>query len=120
MSEIKVVEDNYPNEYAPLVKFAQLEKFVNSRPELVGRVNNMSEYDTIFLGYPNWFAALPMPVNTFLESYNFAGKTIHHFCTHEGSGGVVQNGFQIYGHIPQKDRPEAEKQVQEWLDSLGY
>jgi flavodoxin len=46
----------------------------------------MEQYDTIFLGYPIWWDTFPMPVFTFLESYNFAGKTILPFCTHEGSG----------------------------------
>jgi len=49
-------------------------------------VNNMDRYDTIILGYPNWWGTFPMDVFTFLEEYEFAGKTILPFCTHEGSG----------------------------------
>jgi flavodoxin len=46
----------------------------------------MSQYDTIILGYPNWWGTMPMAVFTFLEQYDFTGKTIIPFCTHEGSG----------------------------------
>jgi flavodoxin len=49
-------------------------------------VENMDSYHVIFLGYPNWWGTMPMPVFTFLEEYDFSGKTIIPFCTHEGSG----------------------------------
>jgi len=49
-------------------------------------MENMEEYDTVILGYPNWWGTMPMAVHTFLESYDFSGKTIFPFCTHEGSG----------------------------------
>lgn len=49
-------------------------------------MSNMGSYEVVFLGYPNWWGTIPMAVCTFLESYDFAGKTIIPFCTHEGSG----------------------------------
>ena len=57
---------------------------MQARPELAAQVENMEQYDTILLGYPNWWASIPMPVASFLEEYNFAGKTIIPFCSHGG------------------------------------
>jgi len=58
----------------------------NARPELKNHIEDMGQYDTIILGYPNWWADLPMPVYTFLEEYDFSGKIIIPFVTHGGSG----------------------------------
>ncbi len=117
--EIKVKNDNYPKGYMELTEYAKAEKQANKRPELAQKVENIEQYDTIFIGYPNWWGDMPMPVYTFLESYDLANKDVHHFCTHEGSGGV-KDGFAIYGHTAQKNRTEADKKVAEWLKSLGY
>ena len=83
--EIKVVNDKYPKSYNDLINYAQAEKRNNERPEIAGKVN-VADYDVIFVGYPNWWGDLPMPVYTFLESYDFSGKTVIPFGTHEGSG----------------------------------
>ena len=117
--EIKVVNDNYPNEYTPLIQFAKKEKQENARPEIIGDVN-IDNYDTVFIGYPNWWAEMPMPVYTFLEKYNLSSKKVHKFCTHEGSGGVHADDFALYGHIAQNERPQAEKKVSEWLKNIAY
>ncbi len=119
MFEIKVVNDNYPNEYTPLIQFAKKEKQENARPEIMGDVN-IDNYDTVFIGYPNWWAEMPMPIYTFMDSYDLTNKKIYHFCTHEGSGGVKREGFAIYGHTAQNNRAEAEKQVSEWLKNIAY
>lgn len=58
----------------------------NSRPEILNKVNNMDDYDTVFLGFPIWWYVAPKIINTFLESYDFSGKTIITFCTSGGSG----------------------------------
>ncbi len=118
--EIKVAKDNYPSGYMALTEYAKKEKQQNARPEIVGSVENFADYDTIFIGYPNWWSDMPMPVYTFLDSYDFTGKKVHHFCTHEGSGGVKREGFAIYGHTAQNDRAEAQKQVSQWLKGLGF
>lgn len=118
--EIKVKNDNYPKTYTELTQYAQQEKRNNLRPEIIGKVENFEQYDTVFIGYPNWWADMPMPVYTFKESYNFTGKNVYHFCTHEGSGGVKRDGFAIYGHVAQKDKAEADKKVTEWLKSIGF
>ena len=57
----------------------------NSRPEILNKVNNIDEYDTVFLGFPIWWYVAPKIINTFLESYDFSGKTIITFCTSGGS-----------------------------------
>jgi len=77
---------SYPADYTETTEVATIEKRANARPELSTHVNNMDRYDTIILGYPNWWGTFPMAVFTFLEEYEFAGKTILPFCTHEGSG----------------------------------
>ena len=82
---IETVQE-YPGTHAPLLEFAYNELREDARPELAGQIENLDQYDVIFLGYPNWNADLPMPLYTFLESYDFAGKTIVPFVTHGGSG----------------------------------
>src|SRR5574342_89765 len=76
----------YPKDYTETTEVAKNELSAKARPKLTGQVENMGAYDVIFLGYPNWWGTAPMPVFTFLESYDFSGKTIVPFCTHEGSG----------------------------------
>lgn len=56
------------------------------RPEIVGRVENMADYDVIYIGYPIWWGKAPKPVYTFLEAYDFSGKTMIPFCTSSSSG----------------------------------
>lgn len=82
---IETVQD-YPATHDPLLEFAYNEKADNARPELATQIENLESYDVIFLGYPNWNADLPMPLYTFLEEYDFSGKTIIPFTTHGGSG----------------------------------
>ena len=118
--EIKVKDDKYPNKYSPLVQFAKEEKDSNARPEITGSVDNIEDYDVVFLGYPNWWADMPMAVYTFLEKYDLSNKKIYHFCTHEGSGGVRREGLAMYGHIPQKNEAEAEKLVDDWLKKINF
>ena len=63
---------------------AQDDQHRQARPELSGHVQNMDDYDIVLLGYPNWWASIPMPIATFLEEYDFSGKTIVPFCSHGG------------------------------------
>jgi flavodoxin len=76
----------YPLDYNETTVDAKDELRKNARPELTETVKNMADYDVIYLGYPNWWGTFPTAVFTFLESYDFIGKTIVPFCTHEGSG----------------------------------
>lgn len=82
---IETVQD-YPTTQDSLLDFAYNEKADNARPELAAKIENLDSYDVIFLGYPNWYADLPMPLYTFLEEYDFSGKIIIPFTTHGGSG----------------------------------
>lgn len=66
----------YPEDYTEATKVAMDEKRRNARTELTGVVDNMDAYDVIYLGYPNWWGTFPMAVFTFLESYDFSGKTL--------------------------------------------
>ena len=76
----------YTDDYNELLDIAQQEQSDNARPELAGQVENWEQYDTIFVGYPNWWSDAPMAVYTFLESYDWSGKTLVPFNT-SASGG---------------------------------
>lgn len=76
----------YPLEHEPLVDLAAEEQDAGARPELSSHMEDPSQYDVIFLGYPNWWGDMPQALYTFLEEYDFSGKTIIPFTTHGGSG----------------------------------
>lgn len=120
----------YPEDYDDLVDYAQEEQQDNARPELSTTIENMEEYDTIFLGYPNWWGDIPMPIYTFLDNYDLSGKTIAPFITHGGSGlsgtpkniqeeepdATVTEGLSIYGDEVENSQSD----VRDWLNSIGY
>ena len=101
----------YSGDYKACVAEAYRDLKANARPELVGLPEDLNAYDEIYLGYPNYCGTMPMAVYTFLEHYDFTGKVIHPFCTHEGSGlsgtvkdieraakgAVVTQGLAIHG-----------------------
>ena len=123
----------YPDDYDECTKVAKQEQEENARPELTASVENMADYDVIFLGYPIWWSDMPMAVYSFLESYDFSGKTIIPFCTHEGSGisstessiaevcpdTEVLEGLGIRGSIAQNSQDEAKETVDGWLEEIG-
>ncbi len=74
----------YSTDYNSVLEQAQQDQNEQARPELASHVDDMSQYDTIILGYPNWWASIPMPIASFLEEYDFSGKTIIPFCSHGG------------------------------------
>ena len=126
---IETVQD-YPTTHDPLLEFAYNEKADNARPELATQIANPDSYDVIFLGYPNWNADLPMPLYTFLEEYDFSGKTIIPFTTHGGSGfsrtiqtiselqpnaTVISDGLSI----SRNSVSGAESDVVDWVNSLN-
>lgn len=121
----------YPTDHDDPTAFANDEKAQNARPELTTQIENLGHYDTIFLGYPNWWGDLPMPVYTFLETTNFSGKTIIPFCPHGGSGfsGTVNTIAQIQPDaqvseegftVSRNDVPTTDTDVAAWLERLGY
>ena len=126
--QIETVQQ-YPLDHDPLVDQAADEKAAELRPELAVQLENLDQYDTIILGYPNWWADLPMPVYTFLEEYDFAGKTIIPFVTHGGSGfsntvgtiAALQPGATVSENtlsIARGDVVNCEKNVIDWAKGL--
>ena len=122
-------KQKYPGSHDELLEFAYEEKGENARPELSTKIDNLDQYDTIFIGFPNWNADLPMPLYTFLEKYDFSGKTIIPFVTHGGSGfsrtidtirelqpdaNVIEDGLSI----SRNDVAKAESEVIEWAQSM--
>jgi len=91
----------YSDDYNKCTEVAKQELRANDRPELTDLLDSIDGFDTIILGYPNWWGTMPMPVWTFLESHDIRGKTILPLCTHEGSG---MGGSE---HDLKKLRPDA-------------
>ena len=77
-------ENSYSENYNTVLREAQRDQRKQARPKLKNHVKNFDSYDTIILGYPNWWASIPMPIASFLEEYDFSGKTIMPFCSHGG------------------------------------
>jgi flavodoxin len=113
-----------------LLEAAQQEQRVNARPPLATHIGNLQDYDTIFLGYPIWWYDLPMPIYSFLDEYNFTGKTIIPFTVHGGSrlsgtvekiirlepgADVVKDGLAI----SRNSVARSERDVIAWLRGLG-
>lgn len=121
----------YPTEYNELTAFAKKEKEDNIKPELKELNTDMSKYDTVFIGYPIWWYQMPMPLYTLFDTYDFDGKTIVPFNTHEGSGesgtyddikklepnAKVLKGLPIRGGATENDQTQT---VEEWLKDLGF
>ena len=123
-------KETYPDDYNDLLDVAQEEQSENARPELSTTIDNLDDYDTIFLGYPIWWGDMPMAIYSFLDNYDLSGKTIAPFVTSGGSGlsGTPSNikneepnanvveGLSIYDSDARSSRNE----VVDWLNGLGY
>lgn len=115
----------YSAKYSVCIDEAKMDLKEKARPKIINMPNNIDDYDEIYLGYPNYWGDMPMAVYTFLESYDWSGKTIHPFCTHEGSGlsstenkikatckgANVTKGLAIHGSSVDKARNLVEKWV---------
>lgn len=124
-----VAVDPYPADYDEAVERARKELDGKCRPKLKTRVKSMESYDVVFIGYPNWWGTIPMPVASFLSDYDFSRKTIAPYCTHEGSRlgrsvehitelcpkSIVRDGLAIRG----RDVKNVRKEVAEWLRRIG-
>ncbi len=121
----------YPADGGELIDYAAQEQEENARPELTTHIENLDGYDTIFIGYPNWWADLPMAVYSFFDEYDFSGKTIIPFNVHNGSrfsrtiqtiqelepdATVLEDGFTV----SEQTVAEAAEDVAAWLEGLGY
>lgn len=115
----------YSTDYNECIEEARQDLKRNARPELVAYPDDLDGYDIIYLGYPNYWGTMPMALLTLLEKYDFAGKTIKPFCTHEGSGmgssekdvkrlckgAKVEKGLAITGARVN----EAKTMIEQWL-----
>ncbi|MCM1162500.1 MAG: flavodoxin [Roseburia sp.] len=115
----------YSKDYNECIAQAQADQKRDARPELKHYPESIEEYDEIYLGFPNYWSTMPMAVFTFLEHFDFSGKTIRPFCTHEGSGmgssekdikrlcpnAKVEKGLAIQGGSVERSRNEIEKWI---------
>lgn len=125
---IRTVEQ-YPDTYDATIDQGQQERSDGARPELATHLENLDSYDTIFLGFPNWWGDMPMAVYTFLDEVDLSGKTVIPFVTSGGSGfsntistiqqmepqATVQEGLSIGA----SSATGAQQQVESWLSELG-
>ena len=128
--EIQTVQE-YPTEYRDVTNQASQEKESGFRPELATHIDNIDQYDTIFVGYPNWWGDMPMALYSFFDEYNLSGKTIIPFNSHGGSGfsqtvnsistlepnaEVSSDGLSLSRGIVSTSRDT----IAEWIANLGY
>ena len=99
--EIELVHP-YSNDYDTVLDEAQRDQNEQARPEIKNHVENIEKYETILLGFPNWWASIPMPIASFLEEYDLSGKTIVPFCSH-GGGRFGQSLTAIAKLAPQSE-----------------
>lgn len=121
---------DYPVSYDEATEIAQEEQRNDVRPQIQGNIEDFGEYDTIFIGYPIWYGDMPQIMYTFLESYDFSGKTVIPFNTHEGSGNSgtyntiksklesanVLDGLAIRGSEARED--SSKTTIEEWLEQV--
>lgn len=118
----------YSEDYNECIAQAQADQKRDARPELSAYPQSIEMYDVIYLGYPNYWGTMPMAVFTFLEHFDFSGKSIRPFCTHEGSGmgsslkdikrlcpdAKVETGLAIRGGSVKQSKDNIEK----WLNKV--
>lgn len=120
----------YPDNYDDTLDQAQDEQSQDTRPELETELESLDAYQTIFLGFPNWWGDMPMAVYSFLDDYDLSGKTLIPFVTSGGSG-FSSTISEIESAEPEADvleglflssseASDAEEVVEDWLDGLGY
>lgn len=124
-------QNKYSSDYDECLNQARIERDNNERPALTDKVNNINDYDIIFLGFPNWWYTCPMAVFTFIENHNLSGKTIIPFCTH-GTGGMAGTIIDLKNLLPNDCkvldavgvyRPEvknSKNKILNWIRKLEY
>lgn len=126
------VTDSYPSNYDECLERAADEKAANARPSLKEKIANIDDYDTIFIGYPNWWYSVPMPVLTFIDENDLENKNIVLFCCH-GTGGLARSVEDIENELPdsvhleknvigiyRNEINDAKQKILEWLNDIGY
>lgn len=124
-------ETPYTTDHETLVDLAAEEQENSARPAIKDSIENFEQYDTVFVGYPNWWGDMPMILYTFFDEYDFSGKTVIPFNTHGGSGfsstistiaelepnaNVNRDGFTVSRNNVQ----DAEEDIVSWVEGLGY
>ena len=122
---------DYPGDGGRLVDYAAEEQDENARPELTSHIDNLDQYDVVFVGYPTWWYDLPQVMYSFFDEYDFSGKTIIPFNTHNGSrfsgtiatiqelepdAEVITDGFTV----SERNVAEAGADLGDWLRGLGF
>lgn len=122
---------DYPGDVNELIDYALEEQEEDARPELTSHIENLNQYDTIFVGYPLWWYDLPQVMYSFFDEYDFSGKTIIPFDVHNGSrlsdtvaaiqelepdAAVITDGFAV----SHNNAPDASEDVVDWLEELGF
>ncbi len=125
------VTEPYPSDWDACLERANEERGNDARPELAERVENLEQYGTVFLGYPNWWYGVPMALLTFLEENDLSGKDVYLFCSH-GTGGLARSVEIITEAAPEANISESifdcyeeeaassEADVKAWVNALGF
>lgn len=123
--------NTYPSQHEPLIRYAEKEQQDNVRPVLKAKIENLADYDTVYIGYPIWWYKMPMVLYSFLEQHDLSGKTLIPFTTHGGSrfsdsireitrlqprAQVITKGLAISRSDIADDDTEAD--VIDWLNDL--
>lgn len=125
----------YPGNINDLIDYASTEQSDNARPALTAHIENLDEYDTVFIGYPIWWYDMPQVMYSFFDEYDFSGKTIIPFSVHRGSrlsgtprkiqtlepnAKVISEGFTVSHETAAGSLSAVADDVAEWLHGLGY
>lgn len=125
------VTDPYPSDWDDCLARANEERGADARPELVENVENLEQYDTVFLGYPNWWYGVPMALLSFLEQNDLSGKQVYLFCSH-GTGGLANSVELITEAVPaaelsdnifdcyEEEAASSEEEIRSWVGELGF
>lgn len=124
------VTEPYPSDWDECLDRANRERADDVHPQLTSDVENLGEYDTVFLGYPNWWYGVPMALLTFLEQNDLTGKQVYLFCSH-GTGGLANSVNIITDAAPganisdnifdcyEEDASSSQQDIQNWVNELG-
>ena len=125
------VTDPYPSDWDACLERANDERGEDARPQLQENVENLDHYDTVFLGYPNWWYGVPMALLSFLEENDLSGKQVYLFCSH-GTGGLADSVDIIEEAAPaaeisdnifdcyEEDAHSSREEIMSWVEGLGY
>lgn len=125
-----VAVKSYDMPYNKLIDVAKKEQQAGEKPAFKGKIDNLADYDIVFVGTPIWWGTFPQVMFTFFDTYDLSGKKVYPFSTHEGSGlgsivrdlrriypkADIQKGFSIYGHQVRTGKDKVTK----WLSGIGF